>query len=122
MSITYTWKITGVKTLTQGKNADAVVQTYWKKIGTDEKGNTGEFSGATPFDASNVPADQFVPFSQLTEEIVIGWVQGVVVGSYQQHVDAQIAKALAPKAVDAPMPWAPPVEPVAPTVPAPAPV
>ena len=119
--ITYTWKVTGVKTLNQGSNTNAVVQTYWKKIGTDEQGNTGEFTGATPFDASNVPADKFVPFSQLTEEIVIGWIQGVVTGTYEKHVNEQIAKSLAPKPVDAAMPWAPPVEPVTPPTP-PAPV
>jgi hypothetical protein len=114
MSITYTWKVTGVKTLNQGSNANAVVQTFWKKIGTSD-GKTGEFTGATPFDASNVPADKFVPFDQLTEEIVIGWIQGIVTGSYEKHVNEQIAKALAPQAVEAAMPWAPPVEPVTPT-------
>jgi hypothetical protein len=119
--ITYTWKVTGVKTLTQGNNANAVVQTYWKKIGTDDQGNTGEFTGATPFDASNVPADKFVPFDQLTEEVVIGWIKGVVTGTYEKHVNEQIAKSLAPKPVDAAMPWAPPVDPVAPPTP-PAPV
>ena len=119
--ITYTWKVTGVKTLTQGSNSNAVVQTYWKKLGTDENGKVGEFSGATPFDASNVPADKFVPFDQLTEEIVIGWIQGVVTGSYEKHVNDQIAKALAPAPVDAAMPWAPPA-PVTPPVTPPAPV
>ena len=117
--ITYTWKVTGVKTLpTQGPNANPVVQTYWKKIGTLD-GKTGEFTGATPFDASNVPADKFVPFDQLTEEVVIGWIKSVVTGSYEKHVNEQIAKALAPQAVDAAMPWAPPTEPVTPTPPAP---
>lgn len=119
--ITYTWRVTGVKTLNQGSNASAVVQTYWKKIGTDENGKTAEFTGATPFDASNVPADKFVPFDQLTESVVLGWIQGIVTGSYEKHVNDQIAKALAPQAVDASMPWAPPAEPVAPTSP-PAPV
>ena len=119
--ITYTLKVTGVKTLTQGSNANAVVQTYWKKIGTDENGKTGEFTGATPFDASNVPADKFVPFDQLTEEIVIGWIKGVVTGSYEKHVNEQIAKALAPAPVDAAMPWAPPA-PVTPPATPPAPV
>ncbi len=115
MSITYSWKVTGVKTLNQGSNANAVVQTFWKKVGTSEDGKTAEFIGATPFDASNVPADKFVPFDQLTESVVLGWIQGIVTGSYEKHVNDQIAKALAPQAVEAAMPWAPPVEPVTPT-------
>ena len=71
MSITYTWTVTGLKTTTVGNLTNAIVQTYWKKIGTDEQGNTGEFIGATPF---NVNPEQpgFVPFNQLTEEIVVG--------------------------------------------------
>lgn len=110
MSITYTWAVTGLKTRTEGANQDAVVQTYWKKIGTDENGNTGEFVGATPFTSVNVPAGEFVPFAQLTEEMVLSWIQAVVVGHYEEHVNGVIAKQLADKAtpvVDTPMPWAP---------------
>ena len=39
MAITYTWSVTGIKVATQNSNTNAVVQTYWKKIGTDEHGN-----------------------------------------------------------------------------------
>ena len=62
MSMTYTWEITSLKTQSQtnilGDTLEnAVVQTYWKKTGTDADGNTGSFSGATPFTAANTPAD-----------------------------------------------------------------
>lgn len=113
MSITYTWKVTGVKTQKVGVNgtADAVVQTYWQKIGTDESGNTGTFSGATPFRKEDIDPATFVPFDQLTEEIVLGWIQAVVVGGYGEHVDNQIQKQIDEKinAVEEPsLPWAPP--------------
>ena len=44
MSLTYTWKVTGIKTRDevneQGETLqNAVVQTYWQKIGTDADGN-----------------------------------------------------------------------------------
>ena len=117
MAITYTWAVTGLKTTTEGQYSEVVVQTYWTKTGTDENGNTGTFSGATPFTAASVAPGTFVPFNELTQDIVLGWIQPVVVGSYADHVDSQIAKQIAAKidpVVEQPLPWAP-----APTPPTP---
>jgi len=110
MAITYTWAVTGMKVTTAGANPDYVVQTYWTKTGTDENGNTGVFSGATPF-APNPSQPDFVPFDQLTQEIVLSWIEPLVVGSYAEHVDGVIAKQIADKidpVTDADLPWAPP--------------
>jgi hypothetical protein len=123
MTMTYTWKVTNMKVRDE-VNADgetlsqAVCQTYWEKKGVDANGNEGSFAGATPFSAANIPADQFVPFDQLTEEIVLGWIKSVVVGDYESHVNGRIAKQIADKAVtEATMPWSPPPPvPVAPAV------
>ena len=112
MAITYTWKITGLKTkdVSEDKPA-AVVQTYWQKIGTDEDGNEGTFSGATPFTVD--PSDEsgpFIPFEELTEEDVLDWIKTVVVGGYEEHVNGQIAKQIEEKispVVDNRLPWAP---------------
>ena len=61
MAITYTWEVTSLKVKdVSDTKANAVVQTYWKKIGTDENGNTGTFSGATPFTVD--PTDNSGPF------------------------------------------------------------
>ena len=110
--MTYTWEITSLKTQNQ-TNADgdalanAVIQTYWKKTGTDSDGNTGSFSGATPFTAANTPADTFVAFADLTEATVLGWVQAVVVGGYEEHVNGQIQKQIDEQTIaEADMPWA----------------
>ena len=108
MAITYTWTVTGIKTTTEGSYQNSVIQTYWKKIGTDENGNTGEFAGATPFSAANVAAEDFVPFNELTEEIVVNWIKAEVTGDYEQHVNAQIAKKLNESAItEQPLPWDP---------------
>ena len=112
MAITYTWKITGLKTkdVSEEKPA-AVVQTYWQKIGTDENGNEGTFSGATPFTVD--PSDEsgpFIPFEELTEEDVLDWIKTVVVGGYAEHVNGQIAKQIEDKispVVENRLPWAP---------------
>ena len=110
MAITYTWEITGLKKKNEGSNTDAVVQTDWTKKGTDDDGNIGVFSGATPFTSAD--ADPFVAFADLTEEVVLGWIKAVadVDGSYKEHINAQIQKQIDDQitpVVDADMPWAP---------------
>ena len=122
MAITYTWGITSLKTKneTLGDGVvlpNAVCQTYWKKIGTDEDGNEGTFSGATPFSADNLTEENFQQFDTLTEEIVLGWIQAIVVDGYEEHVNGQIQKQIDEKVtpiVESAMPWAPVVEEEAP--------
>ena len=113
MSMTYTWEVTGLKTRDE-VNSDgvtlqnAVVQTYWKKTGTDADGNEGSFAGATPFTAASVPEGEFVAFADLTEATVLGWIQNVVIGDYETHVNQQIQKQIDDQAIsEASMPWAP---------------
>lgn len=105
----YEWKITGIKTASKDNIENAVVQVYWKKIGITESGDTGEFSGATPFKIDDVDDKNFVPFSQLTEEQVIEWIKSVVVGDYENHVNSRIQFAIDQKSItqveDVKMPW-----------------
>lgn len=108
MTITYTWKVTGVKTRTEESQSGFVFQTYWTKTGVDENGNEGTFTGATPLKPGE--STDFTPFEQLTEAQVLAWIQAEVV-SYENHVNEQIAKQIALKAnpVEEPhLPWAPP--------------
>ena len=93
-NITYTWKLTSLKNRQDSELGAVVLQTYWQKIGTDEEGNSGSFSGATPFDPKNINKDSFVPFNQLTEEIVLNWIKAVVTGSYEEHVNEQILRQI----------------------------
>ena len=90
----YTWEITSIKRKDTSTLSNIIVQTYWKKIGTDENGNTGSFCGATPFDLSTVDPDNFVAYEDLTEEMVLGWIQSVVVGGYEEHVNEKIAEEI----------------------------
>lgn len=115
MSITYTWAVTGMKVTDVGSETNYVVQTYWTKTGTDENGNTGTFTGATPF-APTPDQPDFVPFDQLTQAIVLGWIQPLV-SSYEEHIDEQIAQQIAAKinpVTEPPLPWAPPTPPTPP--------
>lgn len=115
MNITYTWKVKNIKTRDEvneqgGTLPNAVIQTYWEKIGTDEDNNIGTFSGATPFTPTNVPDGEFIPFEELTEEIVLNWIQAVVVDSYETHVDEKILQqimAVKQPIVEQNLPWVP---------------
>ena len=114
MALTYTWKVTGLKKRDQVNSegetlAGAIVQTYWECKGTDENGNVGTFSGATPFTAVDVPAGSFVAFESLTEEAVLSWIKAVVENdpTYKAHIDERIVDQIdASNTVDATMPWA----------------
>jgi len=116
MAITYTWELSSLKKKNIGNLTDFVAQTYWKKIGTDGDGITGEFSGATPFTpiADADPAT-FTSFEDLTETQVLGWIQAVVTGSYEAHVNEQIQKQIDAKknpeteVASGKFPWSPSV-------------
>lgn len=126
MALTYTWAITSLKKTTDGTLDNVVVQSTWTCTGTDEDGDSGTFNGATPFPLSTVDPATFIPYEDLTEADVLGWIQAVVVGTYKEHVDAQIMKQIALEkdpVVDVPegdFPWDPPA-PTPPVSPNPAP-
>jgi hypothetical protein len=51
----------------------------------------------------------FIPFEELTEEEVINWIQAVVTGGYEEHVNNLIQKQIDDKknpVVEASLPWA----------------
>lgn len=116
MALTYQYKVTGLKvrneTIANTTVENAVVQTYWTLTGTDENGNEGTFSGATPFTAD--PTDSsgpFIPFDQLTEQDVIAWISNVVETNpgYKDHINAQITKQIDEKIspiTEPSLPWA----------------
>ena len=113
MALTYTWAVTSLKKTTDGSISNVVVQSTWTCTGTDEDGDSGVFNGATPFPLSSVDPAAFIPYEDLTEADVLGWIQAVVVGAYKEHVDAQIMKQIALEkdpVVDVPngdFPWDP---------------
>jgi hypothetical protein len=133
MGLTYEWKLIGLKKQNTENLNDAIVGTNWKLTGTDENGNQGEFTGATPFKLSEINTGSFVEYSSLTEEQVLGWVKNHVSGSgpsnYMEHINGQILKEINSKkwvstqVASEDLPWSPTSgSRVAPEVSAPAPV
>ena len=114
MTVTYSWKIKELKIRNEGEFSNTVVQTYWTKTGTDENGNIGNFEGATPFTSISNTANSstFIPFSELTEPVVIGWIENIVKNnpSYDDHINERIQSQideLVKPIVNAALPWEP---------------
>jgi hypothetical protein len=128
MTLTYTWKIRSLKKQDDpsAELNDIIVQTHWECTGTDSAGNSGTFSGATPFEPDQVDPDDFTTYENLTETQVLSWIQAVVTNNpgYKLHIDEQIQKQI--DAIVRPMvevqsdalPWAEPGANTAPPTPA----
>jgi hypothetical protein len=125
MTLTYTWKITSLKKQDDpsAELNDIIVQTYWECKGTDEAGNAGTFSGATPFEPDKIDTGNFTTYENLTEAQVLSWIQNIVNNNqgYKTHIDEQIQKQI--DAIIRPMveinssalPWAEPAQELPPT-------
>ena len=98
MGLTYEWKLVGLKKQNTEALSDVIVGTTWKLTGTDEDGNSGVFNGATPFSHQDLNGDGFVDYRDLTEVLVLGWIQNHVSGSspsnYMNHINQQIQKQI----------------------------
>jgi hypothetical protein len=89
--LTYTWKLKTLRKINASGYSDVVIQTYWEVTGTDEDGYKGVFTGATPF---TPPEQNFIPYANLTEEIVLGWVQAEA-AKYMDHINMMIMRQIA---------------------------
>ena len=117
MGLTYEWKLIGLRKQNSENVNDAVVGTNWKLTGTDEDGNAGVFSGATPFTISSINTGSFIEYSSLTEDVVLGWVKNSVSGSsstnYMSHINGVILKEINSnkfaklEVSEANLPWSP---------------
>lgn len=102
MALTYEWKITQIKKTTNNSVDNAIIGTRWEVKGTDISGNEGTFAGATPFTLNQINPDNFIPYNELTEEIVLNWIKEYVSGSnrvtnYWDHVSGKINDQLEEK-------------------------
>ena len=117
MAITYDWKLTGLRKQHTDDLNNVVVGTFWKVTMTDEDGNTGEFSGATPFSTNSINLSTFTEYTNLSEEQVLGWVKNVVSGSgpgnYWEHIHGKMLQDYNAKkyqrimVMENDLPWAP---------------
>ena len=96
MAVSYSWEVTQMTKKPQVNDlSDVVVHVRWNLIGTESAtGTKGSFPGATPFELDPDNTGSFVAFEDLTEDVVISWLQGVVVDDYWNHVTERIQKQI----------------------------
>lgn len=108
MTTTYTWSIDRIQTLQQPK-PNYVVEVSWTLIGKD--GQYGvSCSHTQTFDV--VELETFIPYTELTEAVVLGWIQSALgeIGiaaaktQAQKYIDRQINPTIViPQ--NTPIPW-----------------
>jgi hypothetical protein len=109
MSTTYTWTINNMYTVQQ-PDPNYVVNVLWTLTGVDGT-TTASIGGNSMFDSNQ--SSTFIPYANLTEAIVIGWVQAQLgeqgIANTEANVQGQINSILNPPVSpqNTPLPWAP---------------
>ena len=100
---TFTTTITAMYTLQQ-PDPNYVVNALWQVTGVDGE-YTANIGGNTNFDSNQ--AETFIPYDQLTEAIVIGWIPESAMTSAQACVQGQIDSMITPPVSpqNTPLPW-----------------
>ena len=107
---TYTWAVTALYTQTIAGEENYVVIANYEVVGVDDT-YSASLSNIARFSTESVTP--FVPYEDLTNEIVITWIQdelgvdGVnnLQACIQGQIDSQINPPVTP--VNTPLPWAP---------------
>jgi len=100
---TFTTTITAMYTLQQ-PDPNYVVNVLWEVTGVDGE-YTASIGGNTTFDSNQ--AETFIPYADLTEAIVIGWIPEQAMASAQACVQGQIDSMITPPVSpqNTPLPW-----------------
>lgn len=107
MAITNTWSVSQLDAYPEYEgNADVVFTVHWRLNGTDGE-HTGGVYGSAGLTLD--PEATYVPYADLTEAQVIGWVQAALgeeqVAAYEANVAEQIANQINPPVVSPALPW-----------------
>ncbi len=109
---TYTWNVTALYTETVAGEQNYVVIANYEVIGVDGQYTAG-LSNTARFNTASV--SPFIPYEDLTNDIVVGWIQtdlgvdGVsnLEACIQGQIDSQINPPVVPQ--NTPLPWAAPI-------------
>jgi len=107
MATTFTTRITAMYTLQQ-PDPNYVVNALWTVTGVDGT-YTAPIGGNTQFNSAD-QVGAFIPYADLTEAIVIGWIPESQIATAQACVQGQIDSMITPPVSPAntPLPWVTP--------------
>ena len=90
MTTQITWNI---EQLERSLPDGLVLTAHWRVTGADGQ-HTGTVYGSLGLPANGPASPDFVPYDQITKEMVIGWVKGAMgegqVAAHEANVQAQI--------------------------------
>ena len=88
--INFKWNVNPMDCVIDEDGLTNVVQTvHWRLTGTDENEVSSDIYGAQSFPKPE--AEGYIPFEQLTEEIVVGWLESVLdVPAMEKQIEAAI--------------------------------
>jgi len=106
---TYTWAVTALYTETIADEQNYVVIANYEVVGVD-----GTYTASLPNTAtfSTESMSTFIPYAELTNDIVIGWIQEELgvdgVANIEACIQGQINSQINPPVVPVmtPLPWA----------------
>jgi len=103
---TFTWSVTNMRTMSNIE-PDYVVSVNWVCSGVD--GDVTAAIESTSSFSQNAESVGFIPYADLTEETVLGWVQAEpnVTINTESCVQGQINSIITPPVTpqDTPLPW-----------------
>ena len=104
MTTQFTTTITAMYTVQQ-PDPNYVVNAIWEVTGVDGE-YTASIGGNTMFDSSQQQTT-FIPYNELTEATVIGWIPPEQIASAQACVQGQIDSMITPPVSpeNTPLPW-----------------
>lgn len=110
MANTYKWNINALDAkVSVDDDENVVYMVHWSLIATSEDGEHTVSNIGTH--GVEYDADNFVPYEDLTEEMVIGWLEaGLDVDSMKAGLDAQIEKLITPQEITYSNPFPPVAE------------
>ena len=105
------WRILSIKTVTNSRISDAVMEVSWEATGSDVNGNEGSYVATTVFDTNKISMDNFVDLKDITEDMIIYWLKESFNERYMDHIHAQITndinqrKSLVMEFTENKLPW-----------------
>ena len=84
------WKVLSMRTVTNSRIQEAVMEVTWECTGRDTEGNEGTYVDTTRFDTNKLNKEELIDVKDLTEEMVVYWLRDSFNERFIDHVHAQI--------------------------------